>query len=68
MDHCEECGARYAPTKAWQRFCSLRCRNAHHRQLRREDRIEDQQRGYLIPSRSAEEVLELAGAGFKRRF
>ena len=70
MDQCEQCGSRYSPTKAWQRFCSLRCRNAHHRRLKREDRIADVRRGYLVPS---QDVLALAGVSaapseFKRRF
>jgi hypothetical protein len=69
MDQCEQCGARYSPTKAWQRFCSLRCRNAYHRRQRREDEIEVARRGYLVPS---QDVLALANvsvpADFKRRF
>jgi hypothetical protein len=70
MDHCDECDAAYIPTKVWQRFCSLRCRNAYHRRLRQEDRRQDEQRGYLVASRSADEVLALAGVAseFKRRF
>jgi hypothetical protein len=70
MDQCEQCGSKYLATKAWQRFCSLRCRNAWHRGLRREDKIADQRRGYLVPS---QDVLALAGVSaapseFKRRF
>jgi hypothetical protein len=70
MDHCEQCRSKYSATKPWQRFCSLRCRNAWHRKLRREDQIEDARRGYLVPS---QDVLALAGvsavpAEFKRRF
>jgi hypothetical protein len=69
MNECENCGSKYSATKAWQRFCSLRCRNAYHRQLRRVDQIADARRGYLVPS---QDVLALAGVSvptdFKRRF
>jgi hypothetical protein len=41
MDHCDECGAGYIPAKPWQKFCSLRCRNAWHRRLRSADEVVD---------------------------
>lgn len=31
---CEHCGTPVAPNRAWQRFCSQKCKNAHHTRLR----------------------------------
>jgi predicted nucleic acid-binding Zn ribbon protein len=27
---CPTCGAPYHPTRGWQRFCSVACRNTYH--------------------------------------
>jgi hypothetical protein len=33
---CNECEREYPVAKPWQKFCSLRCRNAWHRRLRQQ--------------------------------
>lgn len=38
MGACEECGASYAPSVPWQRFCTTRCERRHNGRRLREQR------------------------------
>jgi hypothetical protein len=30
---CPACGVRFTPSRRWQRYCTARCKNTHHRAL-----------------------------------
>jgi hypothetical protein len=56
MEECEFCGARFLPSRPWQRFDSRECQQAWNRRRYRQEQVERFSNGP-----SVQEVLKIAG-------
>lgn len=51
---CVNCGAKFIPARAWQKFCSESCRHAYHNR--------EKLGGIILPARLRYQLEELANA------